>query len=153
MNVQAICNTNLEFTDVVARWPGSSHDSYIFNNCYRRALFEQGQYGNAVLVGDAAYACNNYMMTPLNHCNTDAENMYNEGHIRTRNCIERLFWVWKRRFPAMAIGLGVSLQNSFPIVIATVVLHNLARRSGEDTPPDDKDVVNPAIWDSFGAHV
>ncbi|KAJ4447341.1 hypothetical protein ANN_09345 [Periplaneta americana] len=36
LNVQAICNANMEFSDIVARWPGSSHDSTIFNNCVQR---------------------------------------------------------------------------------------------------------------------
>lgn len=31
----------------------------------RRALFEQGPYGDAVLVRDSDYASSNYMMTPL----------------------------------------------------------------------------------------
>ncbi|XP_028159038.1 putative nuclease HARBI1 [Ostrinia furnacalis] len=149
LNVQAICNAKLEFTDVVARWPGGTHDSYIFNNCYRRAMFEQGHYGSALLVGDAGYACNNYMMTPLDQCNTGAENLYNESQIRTRNCVERLFGVWKRRFPAMAIGLGVSVHNSFPIIIATAVLHNIARRRGECTPPNDNQVITPESWDTI----
>lgn len=149
LNVQAICNAELEFIDIVARWPGSTHDSHIFNNCYTRAMFEQGAYGSAVLVGDAGYACNNYMMTPLQQCNTAAENLYNESQIRTRNCIERVFGVWKKRFPAMAIGLGVSVQNSFPIIIATAVLHNIAKRSGEATPSYDTQVVNPTSWDNL----
>ncbi|XP_022827460.1 putative nuclease HARBI1 [Spodoptera litura] len=149
LNVQAICNAKLEFTDVVSRWPGSTHDSYIFNNCYRRALFDQGHYGNAVLVGDAGYACNSYMMTPLEQCSNGPEDLYNESHIRTRNCIERVFGLWKRRFPAMAMGLGVSVQNSFPIIIATAVLHNIARRSGEVIPPNDNQIINPDSWDAL----
>ncbi|XP_011705880.1 PREDICTED: putative nuclease HARBI1 [Wasmannia auropunctata] len=32
LNVQAVCNSNLEITNVVARWQGSVHDSTIFNN-------------------------------------------------------------------------------------------------------------------------
>ncbi|CAH0731047.1 unnamed protein product, partial [Brenthis ino] len=111
-------------------------------------MFEQGRYGNAVLVGDAGYACSNYMMTPLEQCSTAAGNLYNESHIRTRSCVERLFGVWKRRFPSMAIGLGVSLQNSFPIIIARAVLHNIARRSGESTPPNDNTIVNPVSWEA-----
>ncbi|CAH2088597.1 unnamed protein product [Euphydryas editha] len=111
-------------------------------------MFEQGRYGNAVLVGDAGYACNNYIMTPLEQCSTSAENLYNESHIRTRNCVERLFSVWKRRFPSMAIGLEVSLQNSFPIIIATAVLHNIARRSVESTAPNDSMIINPVSWDA-----
>ncbi|XP_036150400.1 putative nuclease HARBI1 [Monomorium pharaonis] len=147
LNVQAICNANLEFTDIVARWPGSTHDSHIFNNCYRKAMYQQRRYGNAVLVGDGGYACTSYMMTPLDQCNTAAEHLYNESQIRTRNSIERLFGVWKRRFPVMALGLRVSVKNSFPIIIATVVLHNIARRAGEDVPPDDHEIILPAPWD------
>lgn len=69
----------MEFIDIVARWPGSTHDSYIFNNCYRKAMFEQGRYDNAVLVGDGEYASKSYMMTPLDRCNTAAEHLYNES--------------------------------------------------------------------------
>ncbi|CAI6353303.1 unnamed protein product [Macrosiphum euphorbiae] len=32
INVQAICNSNLLLTNIVARWPGSVHDSTIFDN-------------------------------------------------------------------------------------------------------------------------
>lgn len=112
-------------------------------------MFEQGLYGNSVLVGDAGYACNRYMMTPLEQCNTAAENLYNESQIRTRNCVERLFGVWKKRFPAMALGLGVSLKNTFPIIIATAILHNIARRSGDAVPPTDCSVINPDSWDAI----
>lgn len=55
-------------TDIVVRWPGSTHDSYIFNNSRLKRLFEEGRYGNAVLVGDSGYACKSYMMTPLDVC-------------------------------------------------------------------------------------
>ncbi|KAB0790609.1 hypothetical protein PPYR_14985, partial [Photinus pyralis] len=147
LNVQAICNANLEFMDIVARWPGSTHDSYIFNNCSRRAMFEQGRYGDAVLVGDSGYACNRYMMTPLDNCYTAAENLYNESQIRTRNPIERLFGVWKRRFPVTAVGLRVSVPNCFAIIVATIVLHNIAVGAGEQVPHDDDELHLPAPWD------
>lgn len=48
----------------------------------------------------------------------------------------------------MAIGLGVSLKNSFPIIIATAFLHNIARRSGESTPPNDNMILNPVSWEA-----
>ena len=32
INVQAICDYKLTFTNIVARWPGSAHDSRVFNN-------------------------------------------------------------------------------------------------------------------------
>ncbi|XP_024878468.1 putative nuclease HARBI1 [Temnothorax curvispinosus] len=39
INVQAVVNARLEFIDIVARWPGATHDSTIFNNSRIKALF------------------------------------------------------------------------------------------------------------------
>ncbi|CAI6348198.1 unnamed protein product [Macrosiphum euphorbiae] len=39
INVQAVCKSNLQFTNIVARWPGSVHDSTIFDNSLLRAQF------------------------------------------------------------------------------------------------------------------
>ncbi|RVE41429.1 hypothetical protein evm_013923 [Chilo suppressalis] len=55
INVQAICNAQLLFTDLVVRWPGSSHDERIFSASRRHAMFESGIYGDAVLVADSGY--------------------------------------------------------------------------------------------------
>jgi nuclease HARBI1 len=38
INVQLVCNRKLVITDVVARWPGSVHDSFIWNNCGLREI-------------------------------------------------------------------------------------------------------------------
>lgn len=149
LNVQAICNAKLEFTDIVARWPGSTHDSTIFNNCYRKMQFEQGRYGDALLLADGGYPCRNYLIPPLQEPHTPCEHLYNESQIRTRNVIERMFGVWKRRFPALALGLQVKLENVFPIIVATAVLHNILRKRGEPLPPDDEDLNMPAPWDEI----
>lgn len=134
--------------DVVARYGGSTHDSRIFRESKRRALFEQGKYGNAVLVGDSGYASANYMMTPLQECHTPAEQLYNESQIRTRNVIERFFGVWKRRFPVMAVGLRVKLIKVLPMITATLVLHNIARRAGEEVP-NIFEMALPCPWEEI----
>lgn len=150
MNVQAICNSNLEITDIVARYDGSTQDSRIFRESKRRALFEQGVYGDAVLVGDSGYASASYMMTPLQECHTAAENLYNESQIRTRNVVERFFGIWKRRFPVMALCLRVKLMHIYicPIITATLVLHNIARRAGEEVP-SGFEMTLPAPWEEI----
>lgn len=111
-NVQTICNSNLEITDTVARWPGSSHDSTIFNNSCIKAEFESGYYGNALLLEDGGYASTSYTMTPLDNPRTPVEQLYNESQIRTRNTVERSYGIWKRRFPVLAIGLQTKLNKS-----------------------------------------
>lgn len=38
INVQAVCDSSLKFLDVVARWPGSTHDSHIFDMSVLKVL-------------------------------------------------------------------------------------------------------------------
>lgn len=85
-------------------------------------------------------------MTPLDVCNTEAENLYNESQIRTHNPAERMFGTWKKRFPAMTLGLRLSLEDSFSVIIAMAVLHNMAQKKREELPPDDYELVSPAPW-------
>ena len=51
INVQATCNHDLRLLDVVARWPGSTHDSTIFNNCRLRRRFQNNEFPNCILLG------------------------------------------------------------------------------------------------------
>ncbi|XP_044753931.1 putative nuclease HARBI1 [Coccinella septempunctata] len=108
INVQAICNADLKFQNVVGRWPGSAHDSTIFNSSRVAMLFENGHFDDCIILGDSGYPINKYLLTPLLNPTSRAEHLYNEAHIRTRNTIERCFGIWKRRFPIlayMAVGL------------------------------------------------
>ena len=152
LNCQAICNSNLEFTDIVARWAGSSHDLTIFNASYRRAVFEHGRYGNSVLLVDGGYNNRPYLMAPLLDPRYPEEHLFNESQIRTRNVVERLFGVWKRRFPVLVLGIRMKLDKAIAIVVATAVLHNILRRAGEQVPPDDPDLQLPASWDELIQH-
>lgn len=51
MNVQVISSGDLLFKDIVARWPGSVHDSTIFNNSRVKHCFDEGELGNGLLLG------------------------------------------------------------------------------------------------------
>lgn len=125
LNIQVVCNAQLKIMDVVARWPGSSHDSHIFDNSLLRARFENNEFEEKYLLGDSGYPCRRYLLTPLNNPETEAERRYNSAHIKTRNTIERTFGVLKRRFPCLSLGLRVSVDKAAAIIIATCVLHNI----------------------------
>jgi len=86
INVQLVCEPTGYIMDVVARWPGSVHDSTIFDNSQLRAMLETQQ-TRGCLVGDNGYACRRYMLTPLNYPNTAAERAYNSAQVLGRNCI------------------------------------------------------------------
>ncbi|KAL0809125.1 hypothetical protein ABMA28_012749 [Loxostege sticticalis] len=111
---------------LVVRWPGSSHDERIFSACRRHAMFELGTYGDSILVAD-------------NRVSSSAESLHNESQIRTRNPIERLFGIWKRRFPVLAL-------------VATGVLHKMLQMRGDEMPSDDQTLGLPAPWEEILDH-
>lgn len=120
--------------DIVARWPGSVHDSTIFNNSRVKYLMEAQQLGRGCLLGDRGYALKKYLLVPLADPQTPAEKLYNESQIRTRNVVERAFGVWKRRFPCIGSQLRVKLKNVQPIIVSTAILHNLCIEKKECLP-------------------
>lgn len=143
LNVQAMCTSDLKFEDIVTRWPGSTHDSLIFSNSAAKFQFDINRFQNGLVLGDSGYFLNNYLLTPLSDPRTEAERLYNESHIRTRNVIERCFGVWKRRFPVLSIGLRCRIPLAQDIIVATAILHNLARSRNESEPPVDPEIHIP----------
>lgn len=139
INVQLVCDHTGYISDVVARWPGSVHDSTIFDNCHLRALLETGP-TDGYLVGDGGYPCRRYLLTPISNPATAAERAFNSAQISARNCIERTNGRLKRRFPCLKYGLRLHIDHILPVVVATVVLHNVAATLGEDEPPEDQEL-------------
>jgi hypothetical protein len=41
--------------DIVAKWPGATHDAHIWNNCKLAKAFEDGTIKGAWLLGDSGY--------------------------------------------------------------------------------------------------
>jgi hypothetical protein len=66
---------------------------------------------------------------------TRTEQLHNEAHIRTRNTIERIFGVWKRRFPVLAYGLQLKMDTALTVIVAAEVLHNFAKLNNEQEAP------------------
>ncbi|XP_024084683.1 putative nuclease HARBI1 [Cimex lectularius] len=126
LNVQTVCDAELKFENIVARWPGSTHDAHIFRNSVLKTQCENGDMKDLVLVGDSGYPLKKCLLTKLNHPTTREEILYNESLIRTRNVVERSYGVWKRRFPILAIGMRCNFNLVEPIVVATAVLHNIS---------------------------
>lgn len=116
------------FTNVVAKWPGSTHDSHIFRTSTVSCQMEQGGYGldDGLLLGDSGYACSPYLMTPYTQPKTRAEEKFNRAHKITRSVIERTFGLLKRRFHILHSEIRMSPERVCTIIIACCVLHNLA---------------------------
>ncbi|XP_064486106.1 putative nuclease HARBI1 [Ornithodoros turicata] len=129
-NVQAITGPELQFFDVVASWPGSVHDSRIFDNSRAKFLFEE-RLLPGILLGDSGYPCLPYLLTPLLQPRSQAEKRYNTARIKTRNVVERVFGVWKRRFSCLDMKLQTKVKTSVTIITACAALHNIARKMND----------------------
>jgi hypothetical protein len=57
--------------------------------------------------------------------------------------VERSFGVLKRRFPCLAIGLRVQIEKVLPIIIATMILHNISIDVNKDDPIEDPEIDIP----------
>ena len=126
INVQAICDGDLRITNLVARWPGSTHDNRIFENsdiCFR---FENNEI-QGILLGDNGYGLKRYLMTPLLNPNTREQRHYNYVHSKTRVKIENLFGVLKRRFPCLSQSIRLKKDTTLAVIVACCVLHNICR--------------------------
>lgn len=125
--------------NIVARWPGSTHDQAIFANSTINHRFMRGDFGNFILIGDSGYANTWYLATPFTMAGNEARDprkaAYNRSLIPSRNIFERSYGLLKRRFPVLAYGMRVKLSTVQRIIVACAVLHNIAIDAREPMPP------------------
>lgn len=115
----------MRIVDVVTRWPGSAHDATIFGNSNFCENLDRGVYGDDIaILGDSAYGAQIYMCKPLADCDTVADRRYQRAQIGTRNIVERLFGVLKRRFPCLGLGMRYRREKVHDVIVACCVLHN-----------------------------
>ena len=116
------------FTNIVARCPGSTHDSHVFRTSSLCEYLDANNCGldDGILLGDSGYACSPYLMTPYATPSSPAEERYNTAHTKTRVAIEQTFGRWKRRFHALHLEIRMAPDRVCKIIGACAVLHNIA---------------------------
>ena len=129
-----------KFINIVARWPGSTHDSHIFRTSNIHHHLEGTSFENGVLIGDSGYACLPYLMTPYPDPVTQPERRYSRALKVTRSLIERTFGVLKRRFHVLHSENRMAPDRVCTIVVACCILHNIAIDNNEPLPNFDDSV-------------
>ncbi|XP_061191607.1 putative nuclease HARBI1 [Saccostrea echinata] len=132
INVQAVVNPDLRFTNAVCKFPGATHDAYILQSSSLPNLVSSLEDGGW-LVGDSGYPLKEWLMTPLSNPRTGQEEKYNNAHCKTRNVIERAFGVLKARFRCLhktGGALPYRPSKCTRIIECTMRLHNLAIETG-----------------------
>ena len=137
------------FTNVVARWPGSTHDSHVFRTSDISTYLQNNHRSldDGVLLGDSGYACSPFLMTPYTVTRNAAQETYNDAHAKTRVVIEQTFGRWKRRFHVLHAEIRMGPEKVCVIVGACAVLHNIAVRLHE--PMEDEEVDELADVDPY----
>ena len=154
INVQATCDARHRFTNVVARWPGSTHDSRVWDNSSLRVKMErrlQERQESGIILGDNGYANSEVLLTPLARAETAAERCYNCAHRTTRNIIERSFGHAKKKFLCLTQQLRFSPQRCCNTIVAALVVYNMGLEPGEVSDDELEQNVDPD-QDNTGQH-
>ena len=124
---------------MVARWPGSTHDSFVFRSSEISDYLQQHNRSleDGILLGDSGYACKPNLMTPFPNPVTAKQHAFNSAHRKTRVLIKLTFSRWKRRFHLLHGEVRMHPEKVCKLIGACGVLHNIAIIHNE--PMEDGD--------------
>ena len=131
INVQICGNGDLQIIDVVAKWPGSVHDSRILKNSKLYEKFREGELPslpNGVILGDSGYPLLEWLIVPfVEHPGmTAAQKLYNKARKSASAVIERIIGILKRRWACLN-GLRFKPGKCCEVIVVCCMLHNFCR--------------------------
>uniref|UniRef100_A0A3P9BSJ7 Putative nuclease HARBI1 n=1 Tax=Maylandia zebra TaxID=106582 RepID=A0A3P9BSJ7_9CICH len=149
INVQIVVNAACKILDMVAKWPGCTHDARMLSESGIRQLFERRYVpANCHLLGDSGYPCKPWLLTPyLQPCQGPQLN-YNRAHKTTRAVVERGIGQLKRRFHVLHAEVRLRPEKVSKVIIACAILHNICKvrqiaeplEDGDEDEDNDEDV-------------
>lgn len=138
LNALAACDSSMKFNFIDAQYPGSVHDSAIFQ---MTGLAESvNADGLTFLLGDSGFAASNIMLTPHpNAASGSPQAKYNFAHKHARNVVERAFGLLKSRWRCLLKHrvLHYSPVTAAKIIYACVILHNICVDERLEIEDDD----------------
>ncbi|KAJ8728924.1 hypothetical protein PYW07_006620 [Mythimna separata] len=145
LNVQLICNADMDIISVDASHPGANDDSFIWSNHPLKTYLENLSATESLwLLGDSGYPLRKTMMTPILNAHPDSpEAYYTEKHVKTRNIIERTIGILKARFRCLLVRRALHYQPQIAgcIANACVILHNICNTANIAVPELTEDEV------------
>ena len=145
--MQAIYDADFRFIDIVVKWPGSTHDAFIWRKSGINQMIKSGEIAtiNGWFLGDSGYPLRQNLMTPILSPTTVGDRRYNRAFLKTRKTIECTFGIWKRRRSMDKTGgsLCYKLDRICKLIVSTAILHNSCMNHGLSIEYDDSDQEMP----------
>lgn len=129
VKVQAICDANLLFTDVLIKWPGDTTDDKLFRDSpiYNDLMSSEICEDNYHLLGSSAYPLLKFVMTPFeeNVPLTSNQKTFNHRHNETYLRIKYAFAKLLSRFARIRTFDQIKhIDQAKYYVLSAFVLHN-----------------------------
>ncbi|XP_024886456.1 putative nuclease HARBI1 [Temnothorax curvispinosus] len=144
--------------NVNACYPGSSHDSYIWNNSNVKNaiihLYRRYPNNNFHLLGDSGYPLRPWIMTPVTDAAQNSpEEAYNKKQMKCRALIEQCNGVLKMRFRCLLKHkvLHYAPPIASKIIHTCVIFHNICISENVQMPlevNDDFDELDFGIYNN-----
>lgn len=125
--MQLVCDDKMLFTDVLAGWPGSVHDSRVLRNSVLWRTAANKFPGDTHLLGDGGYPLSRWLITPYrdNGHLAPQQRRFNTVLSSLRQKVERAIGLLKGRWRKLLFLDHLDLTLSVHLVISACVLHNV----------------------------
>jgi hypothetical protein len=133
--LQGVVSSKCIFWDFDIGWAGSLHDANLWGRTAIGQFCQAGKLSPFALVGDAAYPCRPYMLSPYKgHKDGLSREEYHWNFVQssTRMCVERAFGMLKGRWRVLLKRIDVNLKNVPELVSTCLVLHNICLIFGDE---------------------
>ena len=120
------------FTNVVVRWPGSTHDSHIFRTSAIGGNLEGTGLAGGVLLGDSGHAALHSSWLHTSTPNT-LRGAFQKSTRDLRCTIRQTFWLLKRRFYELHSEVRMAPHRVCTMIVACCILHNLTVNQGNQS--------------------
>lgn len=143
LKAQVICDWKLRIRHLVLGYPGSVHDSRIFNNCPLSLMPTVFFSGDEYILGDSAYKLSTTVITPYRVNSTSegsasSRNTFNKELGKYRVRIENCIGLLKERFYSLK-ELKIRIKEKEDIefacnwILVCGILHNIIQNIGDES--------------------